>query len=334
MNQQLLIKNATRVVFLIALIVALLFVITFTGIIKCNQFPVIGGAWCNAYWAIKAFTTGAPRVLIVYGESGLGNPIDEGGLRDLLSNPEILNVHADIMDVGRVTIGTLRNYDLVIVERAKKINTTQLRAFIDYATGPTGGTLIWTGDAGTEPGESYVGGKTVKDQLLYTTERDPTADANEPIGPWARKEGDLMISFDQLLGVQYLGKNFCQAVECSTDAPSLAGNIETEPTGSHPLIRGIGRTLPLYVFKDEDLALVEAMSGGITTEVLALNFGSNLVKAGLDKSVPLIVTAGLGERVIYYAMPPEYYANPKLTAAGKGTYLLPVENMYWGPLKG
>lgn len=326
MNRELLIKNTTRVVFLIALIVALLFVITFTGIMKCNQFPVIGGAWCNAYWAIKSFTTGAPRVLIVYGDSGLGNPIGEGGLKELLANPEILGVHADILDVDRVTIGNLRNYDLVIVERAKKIETKQLMAFIEYATGPTGGTLVWTGDAGTALGKD--------DQLLYTTHRDPTADENKPIGPWARRDADLMVSFDQLLGVQYFGKNFCQAVECSTDAPSFAGNIETEPTGSHPLIRGIGRTLPLYVFKDEDFALVETLSGGITTEVLTLNFGSNLVKADLGKSVPLIVTAGLGERVIYYALPPEYYANPKLAAAGKGTYLLPIENMYWGPLKG
>ncbi len=375
MDMQALIKSGSRLLVLIILILALLFVITFTGLMKCNQFPVIGGAWCNVYWYAKTYAFGQPRVLIVYGDYGLGNPIEgEGSLRELLANPELLGVHADTLHIDRVTLGNLRGYDLVIVDRAKKINTKELRDFIDYATGPTGGTLVWTGDAGTELGQSYVGGKLVTDEYLYQQEREGITqedaeriekgaeeagiseaekkrreeEAREEkekmgwsiIGPWARRDGEYMINFDQLLGVQYLRKNYCEAVACGEGA-HRAGNIETEPSGSHPLIRGISRTLPLYVFPGEDFALVETLGGGITTEVLSLNFGGKPIRESrelgipdINRSVPLIVTAGLGERVVYYAMPPELYANPKLAEQGKAPYFLPIENMYYGILKG
>ncbi|MBN2066897.1 MAG: hypothetical protein JW744_00330 [Candidatus Diapherotrites archaeon] len=327
MNQEMMVKTGTRVLILAALILALLFVLTFTGIMKCNQIPVIGGAWCNVYWFIKTIATGSPKVLIVYGDYGLGNPFEgEGSLKELLSNPSMLGVYADTMPVERVSLGNLRGYDIVIVERARKIETVQMRAFIDYATGPTGGTLIWTGDAGTELGP--------KDRYLYTTDRNPDADINKVIGPWARRDGDYMISFDYLLGVESPEHNYCDIASCSENAPVLAGNMETEPSGSHPLIRGLSRSLPLYVFKGEDFAIVKTLSGGITTEVLSLDFGARLVSADLNRSVPLIVTAGLGERAIYYALPPEYYANPRLAENGKSPYFVPVENMYYGVIKG
>jgi len=69
---------------------------------------------------------------------------------------------------------------------------------------------------------------------------------------------------------------------------------------------------------------------------LTLDFGTEMSAAGYDlnRSVPLIITAGVGSRVIYYAMPPEYYANPRLSQFGKDPYFLPIENMYYGTLKG
>ncbi len=69
---------------------------------------------------------------------------------------------------------------------------------------------------------------------------------------------------------------------------------------------------------------------------MSLNFGSEISMQGndLNKSVPLIVTAGIGDRIIYYAMPPEYFANPRLQTVGKQAYLLPLENLYYGIIKG
>lgn len=333
MNSEIITKNAGHIIGLLVLVFILLFLLTFTGTMKCAQFPVIGEAWCDVYWGIKAFTSGTPKVLIVYGDSGLGNPIGfgNGSLEDLLSDPKILGVHSDKLHIDNVSFGAIKSYDIVIVDRAKQIETKQLRAFIDYAMQPTGGTLVWTGDAGTQLGPD--------DHYLYTEDKDPEADINKIIGPWARQDGEYKISFDELLGVRPIDNNkvtFCQLGMCKQNKETRVGNLETEPSGKHPLINGISRTLPLYVFNGEDLALVETISGSNTTEVLSLKFGSELGMGGYDlnKSVPLIVTAGIGERIIYYAMPPEYFANPKLLEAGKQPYLLPLENLYYGILKG
>ena len=62
--------------------------------------------------------------------------------------------------------------------------------------------------------------------------------------------------------------------------------------------------------------------------------GPDTPSLDLNRSVPLIVTSGVGERVVYYAMPPEYFANPKLDQFEKGRYFLPIENMYYGNIKG
>jgi len=333
LNNEYLISNGMHAIILIVMVFALLFLLTFTGVMRCSQLPVMGEAWCDVYWGIKTFATGSPRILIVYGDSGLGNPIgfDNGSLEALLADPNILGVHADTIEIDRVNFGNLSGYDMVIVDRARQIETKQLRAFIEYATMPTGGILVWTGDAGTELGP--------KDHYLYSKDKNPDSDTNGIIGPWSRQDGEYMVSFDELLGLRPIDASkatFCQAVECPSGRPIFAGNLETEPSGNHPLIRGISRTLPLYIFNGEDFGLVETISGSQTTEVLSLDFGSALDMPGrdLNRSVPLIITSGVGQRIVYYAMPPEYFANPKLLQAGKGQYFLPIENMYYGNLKG
>ena len=333
MESEILIQNGIRAIVLIAMIFALLFLLTFTGVMKCSKLPIAGEAWCDVYWTIKTYTTGGPRVLIVYGDSGLGNPIGfgNGSLEELLATPNILSVHSDTQHIDNVSYGVLTNYDIVIVDRAKEIETKQLRAFIDYATNPTGGILVWTGDAGTQLGPN--------DHLLYTKDKDPDDDTNRALGPWSRRDGDYIVSFDELLGLKPVDDKkiaFCELVSCPEGKPILAGNMETEPSGNHPLIRGITRALPLYVFKGEDFAVVETISGTITNEVLSLDFGTEMDRIGYDLNIsaPLIVTSGIGERIIYYSLPIEYYANPKLAQAGKGTYLLPIENMYYGTIKG
>ena len=333
MNSELITKNIGHLIGLLVLLFILLGLLTFTGTMKCNQFPLIGGAWCEVYWGIKAFATGNPTVLIVYGDSGLGNPIGfgNGSLESLLSDPNILGIQSDKLHIDNVSFGAIKNYDIVIVDRAKQIETKQLRAFIEYAMQPTGGTLVWTGDAGTELGPD--------DHYLYTEDKDPEVDVNKIIGPWARQDGPYQISFDEMLGVRPVDNEkvtFCQLGMCKQTQETRVGNIGTEPSGNHPLIRGISKSLPLYVFNGEDLAIVETISGTNTTEAMSLEFGSELGMGGYDlnKSVPLIVTSGLGERVIYYAMPPEYFANPKLLEAGKQPYILPIENLYYGIIKG
>lgn len=337
-------KDLMHIGILLVLLGILLGLLTWTGVMQCNTVP----GWCNVYWGIL----GKPKVLIVYGDSGLGNPIggcdDKGcSLQEMLANPKLLGVHAQTLHIDRVNTGNLTPYHLVIVERAKKIPTKTLRAFIDYYN--AGGRIVWTGDAGTELGESYVDGKPVKDEYLYMGDRSDLnkhgdlkqEDANIVIGPWARKDGDLMVSFDQLLSLNYAG-TFCELNTCLEERPIHVGNLEPEPSRDHPLIRGMAVELQLWVFKGQDFAIVQTIPGGITTEVLTLDMGSNLTvndptnskKTDYGRTNPMIVTSGVGGRVIYYSMPPELYANPRLDDFGKSLYYLPLENMYYGALFG
>ena len=126
MDIQQIVKYASRAAVLIILVIALLGILTWTGVMKPRVIP----GWCEAYWGIVAFQTGGPKVLIVYGNEGLGNPIGpcEGnlqqcGLKDILANPEVLGIRADTMRLSSVNLGNLRNYHLVIVEKAKKMET-------------------------------------------------------------------------------------------------------------------------------------------------------------------------------------------------------------------
>ncbi|HLD58853.1 MAG TPA: hypothetical protein VI977_04410 [archaeon] len=339
MNANLMLKNAYKIITLIVLVVLLLGVLTFTGIMKPRVIP----GWCNVYWGAMGFATGGPKVAIVYGTDGLGNPdgpcpqgLQQCSLKEILANPQILGVRADLLRLSSVNLGNLKNYNLVIVEKARTMETKQMRALIDYYN--QGGRLVWTGDAGTMLGPN--------DEYLYTNERANT-DSNKIIGPWARKDNDIMVSLDQVLSVEYK-TNFCSIKSCPENSPIPAGRMMPETTGENPFIKGMGASLPLYVFKGEDFSIVETISGGVTTQALSLEPGTSIVGTdGKDygSEFPLIVSSGLGDRAVYYAVPPEYFANPKLynfSIAGKagyvagvpGPYFLPIENLYWGMICG
>jgi len=328
MDTTLIIRYASRIIGLVVLVIVLLGILTWTGVVKPNVVP----GWCSVYWSIAGFQTGGPKVLLVYGNDGLGNPVgpcepglEQCSLEELLENPEIAGIQVDTMRLSSVNLGNLRNYNLVIVDKAKTMETKQMRAFIDYYA--QGGRLVWIGDSGTELGPD--------DQYLYANERN-NVDANKIIGPWARKDGDVMVSLDYVLSVRYK-TNLCKAINCDMGKTIYAGKIVPETSGEHSLIKGMSAALPLYVFKDEDFAVVETISGGITTEVLTLDTMSNLIGTGgqdFGRDLPFIVTSGIGERAVYFAMPPEYFANPKLSKFEKGPYLLPIENLYYGMLCG
>jgi hypothetical protein len=60
---------------------------------------------------------------------------------------------------------------------------------------------------------------------------------------------------------------------------------------------------------------------------MSLDFGGNITgKSGvIGKSVPLITTSNTGERVAYYAYPPEYFATDN-------NYYSLIKRMYLGML--
>lgn len=304
---------ALKVGGIIVLIVLLLFILTWSGIVKCSA---ISSYYCDFY----DFVMGSPRVLIVYGDYGLGEP---EVLRDYLRNPMGVAVqNVDIQHVDRVTLGNLKSYKLVIVEKARKLSMDQLIMFMDYVN-KNGGRLVWVGDAGVEFGDDEV--------RLVDDEETAKKILNNP---WVRvKETDTeykVISFDEFLGLRYVN-NYCSEKNCMDNYFSV-GNLETELTGEHPLIYGFAPAINFRIKKDRDFALVKQISDSYASNiVMTLNFGGNVQGSSgyLGKFSPIIVTSsmGMGERIAYYAYPPEWFISDNNYSSG-----ILLKNMYYGML--
>ena len=291
-------KSAINLAMLAILIVILAFVATWTGVIRCSVIP--GG--CNIWWSVfRSANGGKPLVLIVHGETddpGLGNP---EFLKKSMADPNLLAVRADDVKVERVTKDFLKDYDLVIVTKAKIMPTEKMQAFIDYVA--EGGRLVWTGDAGTmlDPSESPGAA------LLMKSERPGEKDENVVIGPWARKDGDYLVALDDFISAEYVD-NYCNVKTCKDVNYSL-GYLEALPGRKHPLVEGIRDDLEFY----GDFAIVEPRAGNNSKRILTLKYGSELItkdKRKLGKEFPIIITSGVGGKVVYYATPLEYFFAP------------------------
>jgi hypothetical protein len=300
-----------KVLGIIVLVAVILFVITWSGVVKCKS---ISPYWCDAYDAVM----GGPRVLIVHGTSGLGDP---SKLKTYLQDPRYIGVNAvDVLDVERVSLGNLKNYKLVIVEQARLLSVDQLLMFEDYVN-KNGGRLVWVGDSGVE----IPAGELRK----YTDTNESSKDADNP---WFRiKESDTeykLINFDEFLGLKYVG-NYCSKVKC-VDSYFSVGVLEAEPTGNHPLIFGSSPSLNFKIKNGRDFAVVRQIADSSSSNtVLSLNFGGMIYTkdSNFSRLVPMISTSsiGLGERVAYYAYPPEWFYSDN-------NYMLYLKNLYFGML--
>lgn len=151
-NWQPLIKNMPHIIGLVVLIFILLFLLVNFGYIGPCDVP----GFKDVYYGIKGY----PTIGMVSDDwdmemldsvAGMGNP-------DLLRTTITRRTHmfpTKIWLENLKTGGILDKYQIVIVERAKNIDTATLSAFRDYVQ--KGGRLVWIGDAGTGLGENdYV----------------------------------------------------------------------------------------------------------------------------------------------------------------------------------
>ena len=249
-----------------------------------------------------------------FGAEGLGNP-DE--LAKLLRDPRFTaTTNISRQEVDYVSAGNLKQFDLVIVTHARQMSTDKIRAFMEYVD--SGGRLVWTGDAGTQ--------LTKDDQFLYADDVDVNA-THELISPWARKdvEDDVMVRFDNYLSADYLG-NYCDFRDCtlSTSAQQV-GDLVPESGADHKLIYGIATNLKLY----GDFSIVEDIGIG-STRVLSVDTKTTLrnkEEKELGRVFPIIITSGIGEKIVYYAVPPELFAQKPMR------YQQFLVNLYNGMLR-
>lgn len=298
-----------RLLVLFVLFLVLVWVLIYTGLLGCNFLP--GG--CELYYQ---FVKGrSPKVLIAYSDYGLGDPHK---LEQILSERSLLGSKVSSIDISLLSYGTISNYDLIVVERAKKICSDKLKLFQYYVS--SGGRLVWTGDAGTELCDG--------DALLLESQRKEGG-KEMPIGPWARVDFDRQLSFDETLGLEYFG-NYCEFNDCKVSA--FSGYFEVSDF-DNKLTYGLS---PRIKFNG-DYALVKAKKGSNVKIVAVIDSISNVLLSSdnkpwlekgkqydLGKKQPFIVTNGVGERIAYYAAPIESFY------IGEEKYKALIEQLYYG----
>ena len=297
---------------LVVLVVALLFVATKFGLMRCDSVPL----WCDLYYSIA----GAPKVLIVYGDDGLGNEqLLLNGLNEhvRLGGGGIVPITPSMVGVENIAYGNLKQFDLVIVTHAKTISTDNLKAFDTYVR--EGGRMVWTGDAGTvtEDAEEY----------LYEDDLDENKPHEIVDGGWARVDPDdnaTIIYFGRdLLSAKFVG-TYCEFKECEDSEP-LVGAVTWF---DDPLTQGLRQGIDFR----RDFALVEktesVLGGTKIAGSVKTNTSINRDGESLGRDWPLIIKTGPGTRVAYYALPPELYLEEGDDESGK--WIAFLQNMFFG----
>ena len=129
-------KNLPHIIGLIILVFALIFLLTNFGYLRPCDLP----GFEKIYYGIKGY----PQIAIVSGDDGTGNP--EALRNAIIERTNLFPIELQSSDL--ITGGVLDNYQLVIVEHAKTMDSRALSSFRDYVQ--KGGKLVWIGDAGTK----------------------------------------------------------------------------------------------------------------------------------------------------------------------------------------
>ena len=130
-------KDLPHLIVLVALVVILLVVLTKFQWIHCSQIP----GWCNAYCSV--ITRSHSRVGLVSGEDGIGDP---QALYNIIQR-ERGYTYLEQVGLSQLSSGSLKGYDLVILEKMKTVSSREAKAIKDYVD--RGGSVLWIGDAAT-----------------------------------------------------------------------------------------------------------------------------------------------------------------------------------------
>ena len=274
-------KEIPHVIVLLALLLVLLIVMTKFRIIHCSQVP---GNWCDVYCSY--FNGGKSRVALVSGTGGMGDP---NLLYNTISQQRLFTFIEPVPMQG-LSSGLLKSYELVILEKAKKITPNQARALQEYIA--QGGAILVIGDSATE----YY----VSDEELAAAQVEDQAKpgATDRLKKIANQSGFGILSTE------------LQAKYIKTESPS-SSLVFKKILRNHLVMSGL---IGEFALPTVPYSRVAANAAG-TTIVATLK-----TKAGAEDSVeyPAILDTKIGFRTaaIYVAFP--------LESSGSKTLLLNV----------
>jgi len=267
------VRNYVNAGILVLSLLVILYVATRYGFIHCSVLP----HWCDVYSSVNSLLYGRvyPNVLLLYGDSGLGEP-------KLVANyiRNTCRYHVMEMPADSVSFGNLQNYDVVIVERARKLSASQLEMLWDFAA--SGGRLVLIGDVGVE----------APDPEEYLTWEDLGEENKEGIvNPWDRKKEDgTVIQFGtMLLGLKYVGNGGTPG--------QFSGEVLTQ---DDILTDGLPRRLDL----ETEFAATKVVGNSVLgPQTLAATIVNAEAVGGEEPPYPALVR--IGYRIVYIAYPPE-----------------------------
>jgi len=267
--------------------------------------------------------------MIVQGDEGLGDP---EFLFQTLRGPKF-SARATLKHIDLVSLPLLRENSIVIVEKAREMSVEDIKMFMDYVN--LGGKMVWVGDAGTKTPLDE------SDDNYFLSFENRGSEQNGFIGPWARRNGDFQVSLDYLLGVNFKS-NYCDLVDCSNNG--LIGHLNIVDS-DEKIVYGISQGLPLY----GNFSIVETSSEAYQSALAFMDNGTDLIatppteyfwlnsgRTNFGGEFPVIVSSGVGGRVVYYAFPPEYFVSDEMPidedTGERIQYWALFENMYYGML--
>lgn len=260
-------KEIPHLIVLAILVFILLFVVTKFKWVPCGQVP---GDWCSIYCRVA----GNSRVAIIQGEGGIGDVQELS--RQITKNR--VYTYAEILPMEQLSYGVLKNYELVIVEGAKRISPLQVNALRDYASG--GGSILWIGNSGTE---HYLAPNDLSD-ALNRNETDP--------GYYER----LM---KKINGTKGFGETISQILQVNYKKNDESSNLTLKLVSKdHAITKGLVTEFPL---KAEEFSIVNLNSA--SSSAIAFVYGTK--DCTQKNPCPAIVANRYTAPVAYFAFPLE-----------------------------
>ncbi len=260
-------KELPHLIVLAILVFILLFVVTKFKWVHCSQVP---GNWCSIYCSVG----GNSRVAIIKGEGGIGDP-DEFTRQITRSR---IYTYAESIPMEQLSYGVLKNYELVIVEGAKRITPLQVNALEDYAS--SGGSLLWIGDSGTE---HYLSSSDLQDAL---NRNETSPGYYEEVLKRINQTKGFGTTISQLLQVNY---------HETVKGQNLTLKIISK---DHPITKGLVTEFPISA---SEVAIVNPNSA--SSSIIAYVYGND--KCTRQKPCPAIIANRFVGPIAYFAFPLE-----------------------------